>query len=183
MSGVYNSLANAHSSRSYELTYTETTDRLCFDEPVEYQFRCFVELTLGMNRHFAKSYDETLRHMRTLPRSVREPVLQALFDDEVRHELATPTPERAFALCRPLTDMLELRACVSGIALAMKYQSSGSADTLAGNLFQLCLLTDGELQTYCVGQAFSNLSSFFEHDAIRAYCERTLPANRCTLAG
>ncbi len=182
MSGVYNSLANAYSSKSYLLTYalTNDADDFCAEEPLAYQSRCYVELTNGTVRNARFDFQKSIAHIRTLPAHARSGALRAYLDDEVRHEMQEPTPEKATMLCNYFTDTEERIDCMSAALRAFMYMSTTGKDDLASQLYTFCLgQNDEAIQTSCAGKARSHLSSEMPYEDVRRICSNYMEPAQC----
>ena len=182
MSGVYNSLANAYSSRSYALAYSPSNDAdsICAEEPFEYQERCYIELTNGTVRNAGLSFERSIGRIRSLPAHARSNVLRAYLDDEIRHEMQEPSAEKAAAVCDYFSDPEEHIDCVSGALRAFVYMSAAGSEELATLLYSFCLLQeDVTVQTACAGKTRAHLASNLSADDIVRICTARMTYEQC----
>ena len=180
MSGVYNSLANAYSSHSYGLIPPPLADSYCATQRDGYRERCYVELTAGMMRRERILYEEALTHIRSLPAGVQTHALRAYLDDEFRHYMTDPTPERVSARCADLTEKREHMDCIAGALRAFSYRAAATPETLAPTLYGFCALeSESSFRVACVAKARAHLSTDIPSSAAEALCVSYFDEEAC----
>ncbi|MBY0539747.1 hypothetical protein K2P56_04980 [Patescibacteria group bacterium] len=115
-SGVFNSLANALSARTYQLSFSSIdVPEFCESQKEEYRESCFAEIGIGYVRERNMNRDEALSFVRSIKDYEALSQLFYYFSDETKrmmHELNVGSLSGA---CGALQNSVEIRHCIDGV--------------------------------------------------------------------
>lgn len=152
-SGVYNSLANALSAGTYELSYAHIGSvDFCERQKTLYQKNCYAEVGTGYIREQKMDRETALEFIRTLKESVRFYQMFNYFADETKRMMHNLDIHALSISCKALTDVRESSSCIDGVLQGFR-ESTQVDKTHEVSLLFCGGLKGATLNRYCIQKA------------------------------
>lgn len=182
-SGVFNSLANAYSARSYDLAFNDVEPlKICSDQEKVQQVGCYKEIVLGQIRHQKLDFPSALSFIYRVPdAAIGAESLFGYIDDYIRYNRGNLSVADIPKLCLAQKGELYQKACIQGSISA--FVGGGQPGREYEKPLELCsLIPSGTLHTYCVTFSFDILSTHYPIEKIRELCSSLPESDRqaCT---
>lgn len=168
-SGVYNSLANALSARTYALSFSDIdTSAFCADQKQAYRESCFGEVGIGYIREKHMEREEALTFIGGLKGPERLSQLFYYFSDETKRMMYDLNTNSLSASCASLSGSAETGRCIEGVLQGLR------ESTQVGKMYEYALpfcggFTDASQNMFCIGEViettpeqFTSTPTFFD---------------------
>lgn len=157
-SGVYNSLANALSARTYQLSYSDM-DALAFCDiqKEEYRESCLAEVGIGYIREKHMDRDEALSFVRSMNGYEKFSQLFYYFSDETKRIMFDLDVSSLSSACTALEGSAETHQCINGVLQGFR------ESTQVEKMYEISLpfcggFTDVSQNMYCIKNVINGTS-------------------------
>ncbi|MBX9765213.1 hypothetical protein K2X83_01070 [Patescibacteria group bacterium] len=157
-SGVYNSLANALSARTYDISFSDIeVARFCEEQKPLYQKTCYGELGIGYIREKHMERDTALSFIRSLPADVQPSQVFFYFADETKRMMHSLDVAILASACASLKNGGETHSCIDGVLQGFR-EATHVAKTHDVALPFCAAFSDDSFNNYCVTKTIQSTS-------------------------
>lgn len=171
--GVFNSLANALSARTFGLSFADKDIFLvCQNAKTEYQDHCYGELGLGYVREYRLSTKDSIEFFRTFGNaSGTAASIGGIIDDDIRRGISAFDPEAYRKLCAAFKEQQYSDACLFGVSVGLSFGAQVSQDY--SHMVGFCEgIPPGDSRRSCFEQMFARIRGIASEREMPAICAK-----------